>query len=85
MEDDCVRSCMIELKSLVLSKFDVDPIHHVLVSFPRFLLVPCKTWVGQVKLVRIFGFFVHEIHSRKEYCLSFLAQKFVLPVSVLYF
>ena len=42
----------------------IDPIHRVLVSFPRFLLVPCK-------LVRIFLFLVHGIHSREEYCLSF--------------
>ena len=42
----------------------IDPIHRVLVSFPRFLLVPCK-------LVRIFVFLVHGIHSREEYCLSF--------------
>ena len=43
-------------------------------SFPRFLLVPCKTWCGKVNLVRIFVFLVQRIHSRTEYCLSFLAQ-----------
>ena len=31
-------------------------------------------WFGQVKLVQIFVFLVHGIHSREEYCLSFLAQ-----------
>ena len=36
VEDDCIRSCLIELQSCSLSKFDVDPIHRVLVSFPRF-------------------------------------------------
>ena len=73
IKDDCVRSCLIELQSFPLSKLYIDPIHRVLVSFPRFLLVPCKTWFGQVKLVRIFVFLVHGIHSRKEHCLSFPA------------
>ena len=74
VKDDCFRSCLIELQSFPLSKFHIDPIHHVLVSFPRFLFVPCKTWCCQIKLVRIFVFLVRGIHSRKEYCLSFLAQ-----------
>ena len=81
VKDDCVRSCLMELQSFPLSNLYIDPVHRVLVSFPRFLLVPCKTWFGQVKLVRIFVFLVHGIHSRKEYCLSFLAW-IVLPVTV---
>ena len=52
---------LIELQSFSLSKLKIDPVHRVLVSFPRFLLVPCKTWFGQVKLVRIFVFLVHGI------------------------
>ena len=39
-KDECVRSCLIELKSFLLSKFDVDPIHRVLMFLPYFLLVP---------------------------------------------
>ena len=73
VKDDCITSCLIELQSFTLSKLYSDPMHRVLVSFPLLLLVPCKTWFGQVKLVRIFVFLVHGIHSRKEYCLSFPA------------
>ena len=35
-----------ELKSFLLSKFYIDPVHCVLMSSPLFLLVPCKTWFG---------------------------------------
>ena len=61
------------IESYTLSMLYIDPIHRVLVSFPPLLLVPCKTWFGQSKLVRIFVFLVHGIYSRKEYCLSFPA------------
>ena len=36
VKDDCVRSCLIELKSFLLSKFDVDPIHSVFDVFSTF-------------------------------------------------
>ena len=68
-KDNSVRSCLIELKSFPWSKFDVNPIHRILVFFPLLLLVRCKTWLGQVKLRRIF---VILVHSGKEYCLSLL-------------
>ena len=71
VKDDGVRSCLIELKSFPLSKFYVDPIHRVLMFLPRFLLVPCKTRCFQVNFFRIFVFFVHRIHRREEYHLSF--------------
>ena len=67
VEDDCVRSCLIELKSFLLTKFYVNPIHRVLMYFPLFLLVPCKTWCCKANVIWIFVFFVHRIHSRKEY------------------
>ena len=67
---DCITSCLIELQSFTLSKLCIDPIHRVLVSFPLFLHDAGR--FGQVKLARIFVFFVHGIHSRKEYCLSLL-------------
>ena len=41
VKDDGVRSRPIELESFLLSKFDVDPTHRVLMFLPRFLLVPC--------------------------------------------
>ena len=70
---DCVRSCLIELKSFLLSKFDVNPIHSVLTFLQYFLLLPSKMRCIQVNFIWIFMFFVYRIHSRKEYCLSFLA------------
>ena len=65
MKDDCVPSCLIELNSFLMSNFNVDPTHRVL------MFVPCKTRCFQVNVVRISVFFVHRIHSRKEYRLSF--------------
>ena len=44
VKDDCVRSCLMELKSFLFSKLYIDPIHRVLMSSPLFLFVPCKTW-----------------------------------------
>ena len=82
VKDDCVRSGLIELKSFLLSKFYVDPIHRVLMSLPLFLLVPCKTRCFQVNFVRISVFFVHRIHRRKKYRLSF-PQIWSTPVSIL--
>ena len=40
VKDDCVRSCLIELESFLLSKLDVNPIHSVLMFLPYFLFVP---------------------------------------------
>ena len=78
VKNDSVRSRLIELQSFLLSKFDIDPIHR-----PCFMHVPCKTRCFQVDFFRILVFFVHGIHSRKEYGLSFLCSNFVLPVSIL--
>ena len=36
VKDDCVRSCLIELKTFLLSKFYVDQIHRVLMFLPLF-------------------------------------------------
>ena len=72
-EDDCITFCLIEPESFTLNKLYIDPIHRVLVSLPLFLLVPCKTWFGQIKLFWIFVFLVHGIHNRKvknTVCLS---------------
>ena len=73
VEDDSVRSCLIELQSFPLSKLKIDPVHRILVPFPL-LFVRCKTWFRQVKLLRIFVILMHGIHSREEYCLSVLAR-----------
>ena len=36
VKDDCVRSCLIEIKSFLLSKLFFDPIHSVLDVFSTF-------------------------------------------------
>ena len=41
VEDDDVRSCLMELNTFLLSKFDVDPIHRVLMFLPLFLMSIC--------------------------------------------
>ena len=69
VEDDCVRSCWIELQSFPLSKLDIDQVHRVLMHFPLFL-ARCKTWFGQIELLRIFVILIHGIHGCKEYRLS---------------
>ena len=71
VKNDGVRSYLIELQSFLQSKVDVDPIHRVLMFLPLFLMVPCKTRCFQVNFVRISVFFVHRIHRREEYRLSF--------------
>ena len=38
IEDDCVRSCLIELQSFPLGKLYIDPVHRVLVPFPLLLV-----------------------------------------------
>ena len=53
VKDDCITSCLTELQSFSLSKLYIDPIHRILVSFPLLLLVRCKTWFGQIELMRI--------------------------------
>ena len=74
VKDDCITSCLIEFESFTLSKLQVDPIHRVLVFFFSFSACTMQdvVWSNQV-LVRIFVFLVHGIHSREDYCLSFLA------------
>ena len=73
VEDDCVRSCLVEFESFPLSKLYSDPIHRILVPFPL-LLVRCKTWFGQIKLLRIPVILIHGIHDSKEYRLSVHAR-----------
>ena len=72
VEDDCVRSCLIDLQSFSLSKLNIDPVHRILVHFPL-LLVRCKTWFGQIKLYWILMILMHGIHAVKNtVCLSLL-------------
>ena len=69
VEDDYVRSCLIELQSFPLNNLYIDPVHRMLVPFPLFL-VRCKTWFGQIKVLRIFVILIHEIQGCKEHRLS---------------
>ena len=71
VKNDGVRSRLTELQSFLLSKFDIDPIHRVLMFLPCFMHVPCKTRCSQVDRLRILVFLIHRIHKQKEYCLSF--------------
>ena len=73
VEDDCVRSCLIEIQSFSFSKLYIDLIHRILVHFPL-LLVRCTTWFGQIKLFWILVILMHGIHGCKEYRLSVLAR-----------
>ena len=43
VKNDSVRSCLIELQSVLQSKVDVDPIYRVLMFLPCFVHVLCKT------------------------------------------
>ena len=51
VKSDCITFCLIELQSFSLSKLYIDPTHRILVPFPL-LLARCKTWFGQIKLLR---------------------------------
>ena len=70
VKDDAVRSRLIELQFFLLSKFDVDPIHHVVMFLPCFVHVLCKTWCTQVDRIKIPLILVHGMHKQKEYYLS---------------
>ena len=71
VKDDGVRSLLMWLKSFLLSKSDVDPIHRVLMFLPCCMHVPCKTRCFQVDRLRIFVFFVQRIYRQKVYCMPF--------------
>ena len=70
VKNDSVRSCLKEQQSFLLSKFDVDPIHSVLMFLPCFMHELCKTRCSQVDCLRILVFLIHRTHRKKEYCLS---------------
>ena len=56
----------------------IDPIHRVLVSFPRFLLVPCKTGLVKSSLHgSLYSLSMGFTARQNTVCLSLL--KFCLP------
>ena len=71
VKNDSVRSRLIELQSFLLSKFNIDPIHRVLMFLPCFLHIPCKTRCSQVDLFRILVFLSMGSTDVKKYRLSF--------------
>ena len=70
MENDSVRSRLLEFQPFPESKIDVDPIYCVLMSFPCFVHVLCMTLLTQVDRVRILVTLVSGIHKEKEHRLS---------------
>ena len=70
-KDDCITSCLIELQSSSLSK--LKSTQYTVSKCFALLLVRCKTWFGQIKLLGISVILIRGIHSRKEYRLSFPA------------
>ena len=61
IEDDGVRSCLVELQSFPKSKLYIDPVHRILVQM----------WFGEIKLLRIFVILMHGIQGYEEYRLCF--------------
>ena len=70
MKNDCVRSSLIECKSLLNRKININPKYCVLVFLPCFMQVLCMTRYTQVDRIRILVILVHGIHRQEEYCLS---------------
>ena len=68
MKDDCVRSCLIELKSFLLSKLNIDPIHRVLMFLPLFAGLPALLAKGARLLIgrSAQGFNSENIHMEDE-------------------
>ena len=70
IKDDCVRSCLIELYSFLSSKFDVDPIHSVLMFLLLFWW--CHARRGASRSI-LFGslcsFFVGSTDMKNTVCL----------------
>ena len=64
VKNDGVRSRLIELQSFLLSNFDVDPIHRVLMFLPCFVHGLCKTRCIQVDRIRILMVLVQGIQSQ---------------------
>ena len=50
VEDDCVRSCLMELQFFPLSKLYIDPIHRILVHFPLACKMQDVVWSDQALL-----------------------------------
>ena len=62
VKNDGIRLSLIELQPFLLSTFDIDPIHCVLVSLPCFMHVLCKTRCSQVDRLRILVFLQDAVH-----------------------
>ena len=71
VKDDCVRSCLIELKFFLLSKSDVNPIHRVLMFLPYFFARTKQDAVhsGQHHLDLYVSLFIGSIDVKNTVCL----------------
>ena len=83
VKNDCVRSCLIELQSFPLSKLYINPIHSVLVSFPRFLLVHARRGWVKSSLYGSLCSLSMGFTAVKNTVSVFPCLNFVLPVSIL--
>ena len=52
--------------SFFWEKFDIDPIHSVLIFLPCFMHVPYKTRCSQIDRLRILVFLIHRINGQKN-------------------
>ena len=81
VKNDCVRSCLIELQSFLLSKVDVDPIHRILMSLPCFMHVLCKTrYIPSRSCQDPYGFCPSDPQAKR--ILSVCCSNFDLQVSI---
>ena len=71
VKDDCVRSCLIELKSFLLSKFYVDPLHCVLMYFQLFCLYHARRRASRSMLFgSLCSLFIGSTDVKNTVCLS---------------
>ena len=82
VKDDSVRSCLIELKSFLLSKLYVDPIHRILMFLPCLSACIVQDAVLSGRLSQDLCVLCPK-DSQAARILSVFCSIFVLPVSIL--
>ena len=70
LDDNCIRSSLIECQSLSNRKININPKYRVLMFLPCTVHVSRSTWYREVNMFRIFMTFVSWINRQEEYCLS---------------
>ena len=69
LEDNCIRSSLIDCQSLFHRKINIDPKYRVLMFLPCTVQVSCSSWYREINMFRIFMIFVSWINGQEEYCL----------------